>query len=394
MAHSCSMGSDLLFEPSLTTPEMVEAVSDRAWLKAMLSFEAALAQAESKVGLISESHATRIAAACNPDHFDLRMIGREAVASATPVVPLVDELRRLVGPDAAPAVHRGATSQDAMDTAMMLVARDGLDLILAGLSALAARCADLAKRHRSDPMAGRTLLHRALPITFGLKSANWMIGVVEARGPLAALRENRLAVQLGGPVGTLDAFGESGFEVTVLLAQHLGLAAPEIPWHTTRNRVAELVTGLAIAAGSAAKISSDLLLLSQDEVAEVASANPGRSSSMSHKRNLVQAVEARVAFTYAAAQAGMLIGLSPGEHERAAGSWQAEWTAVSQAFRFTAGAVDRTVQALTGLQVDVAQMRKNIPTPSGEIPDFGASEALVDRALAIYSRQIDRREGG
>ena len=387
------MGSDLLFEPSLTTPEMVEAVSDRAWLKALLSFEAALAQAESKVGLISESHAARIAAACDPDLFDLALIGREAVASATPVVPLVDELRRVVGPDAAPAVHRGATSQDAMDTGMMLVARDGLDLILAGLSVLAARCADLAKGHRSDPMAGRTLLHRALPITFGLKSANWMIGVLEARGPLAALRHNRLAVQLGGPVGTLDAFGEHGFEVVELLARNLGLAVPEIPWHTTRNRVVELVTGLVSAAGSAAKISNDLLLLSQDEVGEVAAANPGRSSSMPHKRNLVQAVEARAAFACAAAQAGMLIGLPPGEHERAAGSWQAEWTAVSQAFRFTAGAVDRTVQALTGLQVDVAQMRKNIPTAPGGIPDIGASEALVDRALAIYSRHLDRREG-
>ena len=387
------MCSDLLFEPSLTTPEMAEAVSDRAWLKALLSFEAALAQAESNVGLVSESHAARIAAACNPDLFDLRLIGREAIASATPVVPLVDELRRAVGPVTAPDVHRGATSQDAMDTAMMLVARDGLDLILVGLSALAATCADLAKRHRSDPMAGRTLLRRAVPITFGLKSANWMIGILEARGSLVALRKNRLAVQLGGPVGTLDAFAERGFEITVLLAKRLGLAAPEFPWQTTRNRVVELVAGLAIAAGAAAKISYDLLLLSQDEVAEVAAANPGRSSSMPGKHNLVQAVEARVAFAAVAAQAGMLIGLSPGEHERAAGSWQAEWTAVSQAFRFTAGAVDRTLQALTGLQVDVAQMRKNIPTASGETPDFGASEALVDRALGIYSRQIDLREG-
>src|SRR5579864_3707176 len=370
---------------------MADAVSDRAWLKALLGFEAALAQAESSVGLISESHAARIAAACKPELFDLRSIGRDAVASATPVVPLVDELRRAVGPDAAPDVHRGATSQDAMDTAMMLVARDGLDLMLGGLSALAARCAELAKRHRSDPMAGRTLHRRAAPITFGLKCANWMIGVLEARGALAAFRDNRLAVQLGGPAGTLDGFGEHGFEVAAALAQDLGLAAPEIPWQTNRNRVVELVAGLAIAAGAAAKISYDLLLLSQDEVAEVAPANPGRSSSMPGKRNLVQAVEARVAFAGAAAQAGMLIGLSPGEHERAAGSWQAEWTAVSQAFRFSAGAVDRTLHALTDLQVDVAQMRRNIATASGQTVDFGEAEALVDRALAIYSRQIDPR---
>ena len=189
-------------------------------------------------------------------------------------------------------------------------------------------------------------------------------------------------------MGTLDAFGGRGFEVTSLLAQHLGLAAPEIPWHTTRNRIVELVTGLAIGAGAAAKISLDLLLLSQDEVAEVAVANPGRSSSIPRKRNLVQAVEARAAFAGVAAQAGMLIGLSPGEHERAAGSWQAEWPAVSEALRLTAGAIDRTVQALTGLQVNRAQMRNNISTASGGVLDVGASEALIDRALAIYAREI------
>jgi 3-carboxy-cis,cis-muconate cycloisomerase len=385
------LSSDLLFQPSLTTPEMAEAVSDQAWLKALLRFEAALAQAESTLGLVSESNAAEIVAACDPGLFDLRKLGKATVAAANPVVPLVDELRRAVGPDAAADVHRGATSQDAIDTAMMLVARDGLDLILAGLSALAAECAGLAMRHRSDPMAGRTLLHRALPITFGLKCANWMIGVLEARTSLAVFYKNRLAVQLGGPVGTLNAFGERGFEVTTLLAQRLGLQAPEIPWQTTRNRIAELVTGLAIAAGAAAKIALDLLLLSQDEVAEVAVANPGRSSSMPHKRNVVQAVEARVAFAGVAAQASMLLGLLPGEHERAAGSWQAEWPAVSEALRLTAAAVDRTVQALTGLQVNTAQMRRNISISSGGVPDVGASEALIDRALAIYAREIKGR---
>ncbi len=366
---------------------MAEAVSDRAWLKAMLRFEAALAQAESSLGFVSESNAARIVAACSPDLFDLRTIGVEAAASASPVVPLVEALKRAAGADAAHDVHRGATSQDAIDTAMMLVSRDGLDLILAGLLRLAAGCAELAKRHRSDPMAGRTLLRSALPITFGLKCANWMMGVFEARRSLAFFYENRLAVQLGGPVGTLDAFGDRGFEVMSLLAQNLGLPAPELPWQTSRNRILELVTGLAIAAGASAKIAVDLLLLSQDEVGEVAVAGTGRSSSMPHKRNPAQAIEVRAAFAGAAAQAGMLIGLSPVEHERAAGSWQAEWPAVSEAFRLSAGAVDRTVQALTGLQVDTAQMRRNISTASGSIIDVGASEALVDRALGIYARE-------
>lgn len=367
---------------------MAQAVSGQAWLKAMLMFEAALAQAESSLGLISESNAAGIAAACNPELFDVRLIGRAAVDSASPVVPLVDELRRSVGPGAARDVHLGATSQDAIDTAMMIVARDGLELTLAGLSQLAARCAALATRHRTDAMAGRTLLQRALPITFGLKCANWMIGVLEARRPLATFRANRLAVQLGGPAGTLDAFAGRGFEATSLLAEHLGLAVPDMPWHTDRARIAELVSELAIAAGAAAKISLDLLLLSQDEIAEVTIANPGRSSSMPHKRNSIQAVEARTAFAGAAAQAGMLIGLLPGEHERAAGSWQAEWRAVSETFRLTAGAIDRTVQALTGLQVNTVRMKENLATPPGGILDVGASEALIDRALAVYAREI------
>ncbi|MGH2490307.1 MAG: lyase family protein, partial [Candidatus Limnocylindria bacterium] len=286
---------------------MAEAVGDDAWLAAMLRFEAALASAQARADLIPAEAANVIRAACEPARFDVGAIGRDAVTSATPVVPLVDALKRAVGERGAEFVHRGATSQDAVDTAMMIVARDGLDLLIGELSELASRCAALAKRYRDTPMAGRTLLVQARPITFGLKAATWLSGVIDARARLAEIRRSRLAVQLGGAVGTRDGFGSSGAQVVADVAKELGLAVPEpLPWHSDRGRVAELGAALAIAAGAAAKIALDVILLSQTEVGEVTEASPGRSSAMPDKRNPAHAVEARAAFAGVVAQAGVL----------------------------------------------------------------------------------------
>ncbi|MGH7763763.1 MAG: lyase family protein [Candidatus Dormibacteraceae bacterium] len=365
---------------------MAAAVSDRSWLLALLQFEVALVRAKAQLGLLSQILADEIVAACDPATFDIDAIGLAAVGAGNPVVPLIDELKRRVSGDAVAHVHHGATSQDALDTAMMLVSRSALDLLLADLSALAAQCVLLAGRHRNDPMIGRTLLQSALPITFGLKCANWLMGVVEARRLLSELKRNRLTVQLGGPVGTLDAFAGRGFELVEAMASQLGMPAPELPWHTSRGRVAELGAGLAIAGGAAAKIALDVLLLSQDEVGEVSEANWGRSSSMSHKRNQVHAVEARAAFDGAAAQAGLLLRSIPGEHERAAGPWQAEWPAVSEAFRLAAGAVNRTTETLTGLRVDTIRMRQNLLRGSAGTADSGAAQEIIDRALVAYER--------
>ena len=381
------MASDRLFGPSLTTPAMAAAVSDTAWLAALLRFEAALAVAESRLGIIPAAAAQSIVASCGFERFDVASIGVAAVSSASPVVPLVDALRRLVGKSAAEYVHHGATSQDALDTAMMLVTRDALGVLLADLSRLAGQCASLARRHRSDPMNGRTLMQRALPITFGLKSANWLVGVLEARDYLSRLRRDRLAVQLGGAVGTLEAFGERGFDLVEALANELDLQAPAVPWHTVRTRIGELAAGLALAAGAAAKVALDIVLMAQSEVGEVLEASPGRSSSMPHKQNPAHAVEARAAFAGAIAQAGVLLGSIPGEHERAAGSWQAEWPALTEAFRLTAGAVNRATEAVTGLRVDTARMRENLPPDQRSAVDVGLADAIIDRALAMYSKE-------
>lgn len=385
------MASDLLFGPTLTTTPMADAVSDAAWLAALLRFESALAIAESRLGFIPQSAAAEIAAACDGSRFDVAAIGATAAASASPVLPLVEELRRAAGATAAPYVHHGATSQDAMDTAMMLVARDALDLVLADLSRLAAHCAALARRHRNDAMAGRTLMQRALPITFGLKCANWLTAVLEARAYLERVRKQRLAVQLGGATGTLEAFDARGFELGAALAAELDLPPADIPWHTVRVRIAELGAGLAIAACAAAKIAGDVVLLAQSEVGEVAEAEPGRSSAMPHKRNPVHAIESRAAYAGVIAQAAVLLGAVTGEHERAAGAWQAEWPALSEAFRLTAGAVNRAAESVSGLRVDTARMRENLPPDQRADPDVGAAGAIVDRALALYSNQEESK---
>ncbi|HYM66234.1 MAG TPA: lyase family protein, partial [Patescibacteria group bacterium] len=326
----------------------------------MLRFEAALATVQGRAGLIPEEAARTIAAACEADRFDVTAIGLEAAESASPVVPLVAALRRAVGTRVAPFVHHGATSQDTLDTAMMLVARDGLDLLLEDIDALGAACASLARAHRATPMAARTLMQHALPTTFGYKAALWLEGVQDARRWLAALRQSGLAVQLGGPVGTFDRH-----DVVVELAAELGLTAPELPWHSVRSRVVELGSALAMAAGAAAKIALDVILLSQPEVGEVRLGKTGGSSSMPDKRNPAQAVESRAAFALAAAAAGALLSAMAGEHERAAGSWQSEWPALAELLRLTDGAVARTAAMLADLSVDAARMKANLGRAAG-----------------------------
>jgi 3-carboxy-cis,cis-muconate cycloisomerase len=269
---------------------------------------------------------------------------------------------------------------------MMLIARDALDLLLDDLAALASDCAELAERHRDTPMAGRTLLVRARPITFGFKAATWLMGVLDARTRLLAIRAHRLAVQLGGPVGTRAAFGAQGDRLVSELARELGLADPgPLAWHADRGRIGELGAALVIAAGAAAKIALDVILLSQTEVGEVVGASPGRSSSMPGKSNPAHAIEARTAFALVQAQVGVLLATMAGEHERSAGAWQAEPPALMDAFRLSAGAVARTRDALDGLEVMEDRMRANLgPTEPG---DLEAAAARVDRALELYHAQ-------
>jgi len=383
-----------LFAASLTPPAMAEATSDRAWLAAMLDVEAALAEAESAAGLVPAEAAAAIRAACQPNRFDIERIGREAVASANPVVPLVKALAEAVPAVAAPYVHLGATSQDILDTALMLIAKRALDLLLDDLEGLAAGCAHLAERHRDSLMAGRTLLQQAVPITFGLKAAGWLQGITEAAEGLAVFRRQRLAIQLGGAAGTLAALGPAGLAVAAGLANSLGLGEPPLPWHSNRTRIAQLGSALAIAAGAAGKIALDIALLAQTEVGEVAEGEPGGSSAMPHKRNPVAAIEADACVRAVAAQAAVLLASMRVEHERGAGAWQAEWSAVGEAFRLTAGAVGRTRAAVDGLVVDVDRMRSNLDLAGGLVMSEAALSALAARLGRARAEEIVRAAAG
>ncbi len=359
---------------------MLVTVSDRAWVQAMLDVEAALAHAESRIGIIPEAAADGIATHCRVDEFDVAQLGRAAVRSANPVIPLVNALRAAVSQEAAPYVHHGATSQDILDTAMMLIARRGLDLILADLEHAAAAAATLADLHRATVMAARTLLQQALPTTFGVKVAGWLVAIVEARSELVRVRRTRLAVQFGGAAGTMAALSDRGLDVARELAVELDLAEPTVPWHTARARVVEMATALGVAAGVAGKVAIDVVLLAQTEVGEVserATAGRGTSSTLPQKHNPVDAVEILAAVRGINAQVAVLLGAMVQEHERAAGGWQAEWPALAETLRLAGGAA-----LLAGLQVDPERMRRNL--------DLSGRVIMAEHVVMMLGERIDR----
>jgi 3-carboxy-cis,cis-muconate cycloisomerase len=272
-----------LFSQIFTTDQLLAATADRAWLQAMLDVEAALAVAEAEVGVIPAEAAPAIVAECRADLYDASLLGRAGRLGGNPVIPLVQALTARVNGESADWVHWGATSQDILDSAAMLVIKRSLDLILSDLAGAADACATLAERHRSTLMAGRTLLQQALPITFGLKSAGWLAAILDARTGLQHIFDHGLAVQLGGAAGTLASLGSSGPEVTTRMATQLDLHSPALPWHTHRGRMAAVATGLGIAAGVAGKIALDVALLMQTEVGEAfepAGADVGGSSTL------------------------------------------------------------------------------------------------------------------
>jgi 3-carboxy-cis,cis-muconate cycloisomerase len=368
---------------SIFVPDAVAAaVSGAAWMEAMLEVEAALAVAEAEVGVVPAAAAEAIVTACREARLDPGELAVAARGPGNPVVPLVDALRAAVGGDAARWLHHGATSQDVLDSAAMLVAGRAIGpegAVGEGLDGVVAACAGLAREHRDTPMAGRTLLQQALPVTFGLKAAGWLVGVAEAR---ATLRTVPLAAQLGGGAGTLAALGDRGPAVLAAFAARLGLAEPPLPWHGARGRVAELGAALAVAAGAVEKIALDVVLLAQTEVAEVSEPG-GRSSAMPHKRNPAAAIRARAAARSVRAAAGVLLEAMAGEHERAAGAWHSEWTALTDALAGTGGAAWAVRESLEGLTVHPDRMRANLEAGSVPAGSAGAAGELIDRALAL-----------
>jgi 3-carboxy-cis,cis-muconate cycloisomerase len=332
----------LPFEALFVPADVRDATGERAWVQAMLDFEVALARARGQAEL-----ADRIAATSPPQLTD--------PSTGNPVPELVAAL---------PAgAHRGATSQDVMDTAAVLVAKRTLPLIDESLAGVAAACARLAADHRGTPMAARTLLQQALPTTFGLKAAGWLAAVDEARDLLDAVP---LEVELGGAAGTLASFGDLG--VLARLAEELDLVEPVLPWHTRRLRIGQLGAGLALAAGAIEKIALDVKLMAQTEVGELAESSAGGrggSSTLPHKRNPVGSALAIACAHGVRGAASELIAVQAQEHERAGGAWQAEWDALSRALSLTGGAAAALREALDGLEVQPERMQANLELTGG-----------------------------
>ncbi len=375
------MSADRLFAHIVTTDDLLAATGDRAWLRALLDAEAALARAEAQAGVIPAAAAAAITAACRSAQFDPDQIGREARGGGNPVIPLVQRLGEVVGPAGREWVHWGATSQDIVDTAAVLVARRAGRLISGKLEVLAEGCAGLAVEHRRSVMVGRTLLQPALPITFGLKAAEWLLGVTDCRAALHGAITS-LPAQLGGAAGTLASLAERGPAVVAAFAAELDLPEPVMPWHTARQPLAALAGALGVSAGTAAKISGDVALLMQSEVAEAFEPSaPGRggSSTLPHKRNPVGAAAVGAAARRATALVGLFHESVAGEHERHLVSWPVEWQTLGELLALAGGAVARTAETVSGLEVDTAAMADRVGRLAGSLLAERVSLALADR---------------
>ncbi|WP_448615337.1 3-carboxy-cis,cis-muconate cycloisomerase [Modestobacter sp. URMC 112] len=394
-----------LFDGTFARGDAAAAVSGDAWLRALLDVEAALARAAARTGLVAETAAAEVTEVCaDPARLDLATVHRRAADAGNPVPPLVRALQDAVGPHAARAVHVGATSQDVVDTAAMLLARRALALLDADLAAAAASCAALAAGHRDDVLIGRTLMQQALPLTLGLKVATWLAGLDGVRARLAAVSA-ALPVQYGGAVGTLAASRGSGVDLRRALAEELGLARTDVPWFTMRLPVADLAGLLGTTAGVVATIALDVVLLAQTEVAEVAEVAPGRggSSAMPHKVNPVAAVSARACARRAPGLAGTLLAAMEQEHERGAGTWHTEWPTLTALMSTVGSAVSWLAESLAVLRWDTARMAATVaaaadPRLAGAlaealVPSLGAGpahEAAADavRAAASSGRRL------
>jgi 3-carboxy-cis,cis-muconate cycloisomerase len=356
-------------------------VSERAFLQAMLDFEVALARALAAIEVTSPYAAEEIAGVADASNFDLAAIGRGAGGHGTPVPGMLSALRERLSDEAAAHLHQGATSQDVVDTAMMLVARRALAPLLDDLSRASEACAALAEDHRTTLAPGRTLMQQALPLTFGLKAANWLTGLGAARRELAEVRGRVLAVQFGGAVGTLAALGDRGLEVGAGVAAELGLSDPLLPWHTMRLRPARLSCALASALGLMGKIARDVTLLAQTEVAEAtegAGVQRGGSSTMPHKSNPIGAVAVVACAQRAPGLAATILAAMVQEHERAAGAWQAEWEPLLELLRLAGSAAFTLAELLAGLHVDPDRMRADLDATGELLMSESVATALTE----------------
>ncbi len=375
------------------TAEMRALFSDVTQLQLMLDVESALARAEAKLGLVPQQIAEAISKAAQVENLRIERIAAGTRETGVPVPALVSEIGRVAGEQAARYIHLGATTQDILDTALVLQMRRALEYLRRDLVALARTLATRASEYRDTPMAGRTHLQHAVPITFGLKCAVWAspLAAHVERLDQAALRGQ--VVQFGGAAGTLAALGANGVAVAEALAHELGLGVPDLPWHVARDSVAEIVALLGLVCGSLSKFALDVSLLMQTEVAEVFEPHaPGRggSSTMPQKRNPVAAEYIIAAARGVHALVPLMLTAMAQDHERATGPWQSEALALPQCFVLCAGAMAHSLAIASGMTIDAARMRRNLDLGGGLIMAEAVSTGLapvMGRAAAHHALQ-------
>jgi 3-carboxy-cis,cis-muconate cycloisomerase len=378
-----------LFERFLSTPEILEAFGNRAYVQAMLDVEAALAHAAAAEGLLPAAAADAIAAACVVDAFDLDALGAEGARAGSLAIPLVQRLTASVerqDPAAAAWVHWGSTSQDVLDTAMALCTRRASQLLDDALERLATAVLTLAQRHLETPALARTLLQPAQVVSFGFKLVAWAAPLVRGRVRLQRAAGEALQLQLGGAVGTLATLGDAGPAVARRMAAALGLGLAPAAWHTQRDAWVALGCEVGVVCGSLGKIATDVALLAQAEIGEVAEpsgAGRGGSSAMPHKRNPVAAMTARAAALRAPARVAALLGAMAQEQERGLGNWQAELAEWPGLWIAAHGAASALADAVGALEVDPARMRANIEALRGLV--------FTEELAARFARAVGRR---
>jgi 3-carboxy-cis,cis-muconate cycloisomerase len=375
----------ILFRDAFGTARMRAVFSDHALIQRYIDVEVALAKAEARAGVIPSDAAEVIARESTIERIDFDHMREETDIVGYPILPLVHQLVEMCG-DAGRYVHWGATTQDIMDTAVALQVRDALDSIDDDIRELRTILADLAKKHRDTPMAGRTHLQQALPVTFGYKVAIWLAMFDRHQVRLKEMRERVAVVEFGGAAGTLASLGDKGFEVQKALAEELKLGVPATTWHVARDGFAEAVNLLALITGSLGKIALDVMIMASTEFAEVYEPfvkGRGASSTMPQKRNPISSELMLAAAKAVRQHAGLMIDAMIQDFERATGPWHAEWIAIPESFILTSGALHQAKFALGGLIVDEARMKHNLGISKGLI----VAEAVMMGMAPYTGRQ-------
>ena len=376
----------MVFRHIFSSEPMRQVFSDESRVQCYLDIEAALAQVQARLGLIPQRAADEITAKCTLDIIDMAQLKSQTELIGYPVLPVVQQLVAACADHLGEYCHWGATTQDITDTATIMQIRQAVSLVEDDLAAISGHLVALARRYRDTPMAGRSNLQQAVPITFGYKVATWLSAIERHQQRLAELRPRVLVGEFGGAAGTLASLGADGLEVQAGLMTELGLGQPEIAWHTERDRIAEVGCFLGLVTGTLGKIATDVKLLMQTEVGEVFepyAKDRGSSSTMPQKRNPISCNYIHACVAMVRQLVAALLDAMVEDHERSTGPWEIEWIAVPEIFLLTAGALQQARSLLAGLEVDAARMRANLEMTGGLI----STEAVMMGLAPYLGRQ-------